>query len=460
MSRSTPYLPTFVSTPRVRRILNTPLIVFVFLLTPQTVAQSSTDKLVREDDAATVAVTDAGQELTARPVTFQFPGLPTWQLADPSNDDAMYRVIRWGRLADPTPGPVVLLRDGSQVCMGDGNWSWDERQLTDEHGRRWDSQRVAKIVYRRRGASPDPNRHGLRPLVPASRSDQHSQLDVFEDRRGIDQVIVVTAAQEHLAGQLVGADRAGVRMKTDFGIVELAADDCHFVAIRSHKSPPIPHVWVGLSDGSLLCADRVETLDRHVTLYWEDVQYGTYSMAKRARSDEPSGDVSRGDIVPAHPTSIVFWQPHTSHVRYIDGATPMDYRHIPYFSTTRPLEAISVSESIPFRIARRAYRHGFIAPTASRIALAVPPDYTTLAGSVGLAGTRAMPGRAVAKIYVRGAQSAWRAAFQSGVMGQGEQAKRFSIPLGGIDTVALVAEHGPVGNVLSDVAWVDLRWQK
>ncbi|TWT42880.1 NPCBM/NEW2 domain-containing protein [Botrimarina hoheduenensis] len=374
---------------------------------------------------------DADRPRDAR-VTFAPAGTasPLIPASDPGT------LVRWGAPTRPDEGVWLCLQDGSLLAAEPG-WAQpvpvkiDQQSVSLRRAETWIE--VPRSAVRRvllAGAPPIPSAANSQPLS----ADTAQLASVTAGVRG-----------DVLSGSVASLDQGELAMEIAGTITKLQADQIASLELASssdRSEATGPTCLVGLDDGSLLKADRID-LNEERLIAWLAAGTSLTTAAER----------------------VVFVQPIGGRVRYLSDSEPLDYRHTPYFDLAWPYGRDTGPRGEPLVARRKRSAKGLGTHSAMRLVYALNPEETRFQASLAVAdgpeqifsqGAEDPRGSVVFRVYaIRG--GAPDELYESLTVRAGEPPREINLDVTGAVGLALVVDYADDGDTGDNALWLDAR---
>ncbi|MGL4511979.1 MAG: NPCBM/NEW2 domain-containing protein [Lacipirellulaceae bacterium] len=348
-------------------------------------------------------------------------------------------LVRYGRLVDDKGAPVLVLADGSRLVASRG---WAPGGIA-----RADAEMVS--VQRNGGWASAPRKAAALLLLDPSAVVLADLTSAGDDELAADVDRVWLADGDFVEGRLVAIDAEGVRVEVAGAEVTTPLDRAVAVQFASDReaAATTPYCLVGLDDGTLLRAVRVE-IDGETLGATTAGGAALSTPVDRVTLVQPVGDAS-------------------SRVVYLSDLEPADYRHTPYVAVAWPyardagLPRPEAPQPVGLATGAGRQAKGLSMHSASRVVYALDGGPRTLRASLAVAraSESSASGSVVLRVY--GARDGrFEPLHESDVVRGGDAPRDVEVDLSGATAVALVVDYADRGDEADEAQWLDARLER
>jgi len=388
------------------------------------------------------AVPLAGQAFRATLVNIDDGGI-TLDTQGQTRNMVPAELVQWGTLRDDAVAARVILRDGSVIVADVLDVA--RTSITVESGF-WPTTQIVREAVGGIVFNPPAGNAARDRLLQRIRSERLTN-DLTLLKNGDEISGRLTAAPDGtVAGDDFGLFAFGVQTRAARPAIPVAVGDTTAVLLGSDTEQPraaSPVTWLGLQDGSLLAAAKVDQQAGEARL----------TLACGQRLLVPAGD---------------FWQ-HVElvqplgTVRYLSDLTPLSYQHSPYLALQRSLGRDRNVLGGQLRRAGNPYLKGLGMPTTSRVLYAVTAEDRRFSATLALDDAAGRGGSVVYRVFLErpaggDSATAWQAAFTSPVVRGGDPPRAMSVDLDGAKTIALIVDYADRGDARDYANWLNARF--
>jgi hypothetical protein len=430
--------------------------------------------------AATAAVADepllvpaGGEPRAARLVEIDAQGQMHFRSGTKTFALPPAEIVRWGKLAEPAHGPILVLADGGLVPAD--NLAMENEHLTGESDV-WGSlkmplESLSAVVFR----------------WPSGHAEQDKLLDRIARTKG-DQDRLCLDNGDELAGLVEGLQNDKIALKADRGPTEIETRRIVVLvfspALKQKPSRDGVRLWLGMSDGSRLGVTRLMADTGHDQggtgsasgqggtgfasgqggTGFASGQGGTGSASgsSGAGTGEASGARESDDATlkvlvggatwHAPAKDLVFVQIVGGRAVYLSDLQPAEYKHVPYLSMTWPYATDRSVAGGLLRAGGHLYLKGVGVHSAARLTYKLDGRYRQFAADVAIDDATGGEGNAVFRVLVDG-----REKFASGSVRGGQRPRAIEVDVTGGKRLELVVDFGQRGDQQDYADWLDAR---
>jgi hypothetical protein len=202
-------------------------------------------------------------------------------------------------------------------------------------------------------------------------------------------------------------------------------------------------LWVGLSDGSRVHAERIEMQTKSLVLHLSS----GFSLA----TDEAVG-------VRADPLeSVVFLQPFSEQVTYLSDLEPLGYKHIPYLATPWPYRRDRNVQGGFLRVHDELFVKGIGMHSSSRLAYDLPGRYHALHAELAIDQCADGDGSVIFRLYCQDSMGEWSKAYESDVVRGGQRPVSMRVELQDAVRIALIVDFADRADQGDHANWLNAR---
>jgi hypothetical protein len=334
-------------------------------------------------------------------------------------------VVRWGDPAAAATRTAVVLGDGSRLLC---DRPWSPAGLVRLGG---------ETVSLRRGKGwVDFPRDAVRWLLlnPEAIGFDIEGLPQLDAAEGEDVVLLVGG--DRLTGRVESLTNETLRLVVAGEPVDTPLESIAALRLSGEQLEPTkPTCLVGLTDGSLLRADRLTVADEAFT------------------------SIIGGAEVTGEAATLVFLQPLSKGVSYLSDLEPADYRHTPYLDLPWPYARDAGLRGGPLVGGGRRAAKGVAMHTAARLVYRLDGTPQRFQADIAVADPEpgaARTGSVSFRVYLV-KEGKFEPAYEGGVVRVGDAATPLDIDLTGAAALALVVDFADDGDAGDDALWLDAR---
>jgi hypothetical protein len=333
-------------------------------------------------------------------------------------------LVRWGEPAAAATRTAVVLGDGSRLLC-DRPWSPAGLARIDE-----------TMVRLRRGKDwVDFPRGDVRWLLlnPEAIGFDIERLPQVDTAEGEDVVLLVGG--DRLTGHVESLTNETLRLVVAGEPVDTPLESIAALRLSGELEPTKPTCLVGLTDGSLLRADRLTVADEAFTA--------------NVAGAEVTGEAA----------TLAFVQPLSKGVSYLSDLEPADYRHTPYLDLPWPYARDAGLRGGPLVGGGRRAAKGVAMHTAARLVYRLDGSPQRFQADIAVADPEpgaAPTGSVSFRVYLV-KEGKFEPAYEGGVVRVGDAATPLDIDLTGAAALALVVDFADNGDAGDDALWLDAR---
>ncbi len=348
-------------------------------------------------------------------------------------------LIVWGACRERTNTSWIVLRDGSLLT---GDWERLEQGQVTWVSRLWSQLQL-----------PQPLVRGiiLRPPLDTARRD--ALLDrVLRETRQQDVLLLedgdqwrgavpgsITPPPGALYPDAIRWPVPGADEPIDIALARVTA--ILFAGAAADPTAP-PALWVGLEDGSRLCATRLDRQDKGVRLV---LGSGTeLTLGATGVASEPW-------------EGVVFLQPLGYGTRYLSDLQPLGYKHIAYLAATWPYASDHSVSGRSLRAGDALVLKGLGMHSSSRLAFDLPGSYHTLQAELALDQSAGRNGSVIYRVFLQSPNGQWAKAFESSIVRGGQPPVPLRVELGTAVRVALIVDFADRADQWDHANWLNAR---
>lgn len=351
----------------------------------------------------------------------------TWSGAPSLASDAL---VRWGHPVDAAEARMVVLADGSQIAALEWDVGGEPLRIDD-----------AAISFTPSSFEPlSLSRHLVRgivlqlPVDPLQRDRLLEQVRTYTENHDA----VLLAGGDRLSGRVAELKDEVLSLETSLGPVKVPLERVTAVLFESLLSGPPDEaslrLLVGLSDGSLLHADRIAGKGDRVEIMI----------------------IEEATLRGAAASNIVFLQPLGGGRVYLSDREPHRYVHVPYLDLQWPLGRDLNVLGGGLRAGGHGFAKGLGVHTAARLVYRLDGTHERFAAQAAIDDSAGRGGSAVFRVLLAEG-NAWREAYTSDVIRGGDEPVPISVPLGSAKGLALAVDYADRGDELDHADWLDAR---
>jgi hypothetical protein len=346
-------------------------------------------------------------------------------LAVDGDERELTGLVRWGEPAAAATRTALVLEDGSRLLC-DRPWSpaglvrLGGETVSLRRGKGWvDFPRdaVCWVLLNPEAAGLDVER-----LPEADAAD------------GEDVVLLVGG--DRLTGRVESLTNETLRLVVADEPVDTPLESIAALRLSGEQLEPTePTCLVGLTDGSLLRADKFTAADE--------------MFSANVAGAEVTGAVSE----------LAFLQPLATGVRYLSDLEPADYRHTPYLDLPWPYARDAGLRGGPLVGGGRRAAKGVAMHTAARLVYRLDGSPQRFQADIAVADPEpgaAPTGSVSIRVYLV-KEGKFEPAYEGGVVRVGDAATPLDIDLTGAAALALVVDFADDGDAGDDALWLDAR---
>jgi hypothetical protein len=334
-------------------------------------------------------------------------------------------LVRWGEPAAAATRTVVVLEDGSRLLC-DRPWSPAGLARVDE-----------TTVRLRRGKDwVDFPRDSVRWLLlnPETAGLDVERLPEVDAADGEDVVLLVGG--DRLTGRVESLTNETLRLLVAGEPIDTPLESIAALRLSGEQAEPTkPTCLVGLTDGSLLRADKLVVADEAFTA------------------------IIGGAEVAGEAATLALVQPLSNGVSYLSDLEPADYRHTPYLDLPWPYARDAGLRGGPLVGGGRRAAKGVAMHTAARLVYRLDGSLQRFQADIAVADPEpgaAPTGNVSFRVYLV-KEGKFEPAYEGGVVRVGDAATPLDIDLTGAAALALVVDFADDGDAGDDALWLDAR---
>lgn len=409
---------------------------FLFLATTQSFGQATTLDLVM---AGRPATTGNLISLNAEAAKFK------------SDDDTktipLVELVRYGNPVDVRRGRYLILSDQSRIACTVSSIDRDRIVFSSTRSPGfWMQSEVTRGQVVLVAFSP--------PASPSERDFWELDCIVATAERDVLHLVGGDSLSgdviEYIAGDGVVSEHCRFQVEATNEPITVPGDRIAAIAFKASKQAPptTAGTWIGLSDGSVVMAEKIELLVDRLELR---LACGAQLYAKLVDdATEPP------DQLWDH---VCFLQPIAAG-QYLSDAKTIGYKHVPLVNWELPEQYDRSVRKTRLRAGGRSFQKGIGVPTTSRLAYDIPRDAKSLEALVAIDALAGKQGSVVFRVFLDAGQGQWKAAYESPIVRGGETPRPIKVELLGARRLALVADMAERGDTNDDADWLDVRFVK
>lgn len=326
-------------------------------------------------------------------------------------------VLIWGRFAEPSRGPLVLLADGSLVVA-------DVFRIDKDHVT-LDSDLFAAVKL------PLDGLVGVVFQPPAAGPERDRLFDRLRAATGdADQIVLDNGDQ--IGGMLQSLADDTLVFRAEIGELKLPVRRVKSLVLnpslrRSAKLDGL-RAWTGFSDGSRLLATRLMVDDQSVAV------------------------TAVGQTWKTTPRRLVALQPLGGKVVYLSDLKPAGYRHVPYLDLAWPYQLDRNCAGGMLHCGGRLYLKGLGVHSAARLSYVLDRPYRRFDAELGIDDSTHGAGSVRFRVLVDG-----RERLTSEIIRGGAPPVPVSVELAGAKRLDLLVDFADRADVLDHADWLDAR---
>jgi len=331
-------------------------------------------------------------------------------------------VVRWGRLAEPSRGPVAVLADG-------GLLPGDVLRL-DSGTAVLESDSLGDLRV------PLESLAGIILAWPSNRAELDRLTDRLLAAKGSSDRVLL-ANGDRLEGVVVNVDGRQVQWESGGRQTVLPRDRVVAVvfnpALRAATSGSSLRAWVGLDDGTRLLVERLL------------VDGATLRLARcgASRDAQPWSTEAR---------RCVFAQPLGGRAVYLSDCGADGYRHIPFLDLSWPYRNDRNVLGRPLRVAGQTHLKGLGVHSSARLTYTLDEPFDRFEATAALDDAAGTGGSVRFHVFVDR-----RRLFSSELVRGGQRPVDVRVDLAGAKRLDLVVDFGERADVLDYADWLDAR---
>ncbi len=332
-------------------------------------------------------------------------------------------LLRWGSPREVQRAPVLVLNDGgllvAQVSkMADGLLEV-EADLLEPKGpapTRMPVGQVLGVVFR----------------LPSPLAERDQLLDRLHRQRPEEDRLLLLNGDE-LQGRLEAIEAGSVRWAGPLGSISVEIPRIRAIQFRRLPLPASRpeglRIWVGLQDGSLLLAERLNV-------------------------HQAKADLTLPSLLSfqTHLENLVFLQPIGARVVYLSDLEPKHYQFEPFFELVWPWQPDRSVTGTWLRCGGRRYLKGLGVHSKASLTYDLQGRYSRLEAELALDDTSAGRGSVIYRVLADG-----KPIYETKPISSGDPPLAIRLDITNVQQLTLLVDYGAWGDQLDRANWLDAR---
>ncbi len=359
-----------------------------------------------------------GTRFAARLISLDGDGQLTLDRSGSPTTIRLSDLVRWGTPRDARGGSQLVMNQGAMLVV-------EELRLES-----------SQITFESRSlGSGSMSPEQLRGIIfrPPSAVQLHDALVQHIAGTVADDDRLLLMNGDELAGTITALDMTRITIDANVGEIEVATNRVAAVLLSSTFVEPRPappaSIWVGLSDGSRVLADRAEL----------DAESLSIAMPGETPWKAPA-------------EALVWLQPLAGRVVYLSDLEAAGYRHIPLLDLRWEYHRDRNVLGTALRSGTRRYQKGLGMHSACRLTYRLDEPFSRFEADLALDEVAGSLGSVVYRVYVGTEER-----YASDVIRAGDAPVPISVDVREGRSLSLLIEFAERGDVQDHANWLDAR---
>ncbi|PQO42994.1 NPCBM/NEW2 domain-containing protein [Blastopirellula marina] len=356
-----------------------------------------------------------------------------WTLAVDGQEEKVARsqIVRYGAPAAVVKTPLIVLDGGGRIVLQDIVLA--RRELVGYPTKAFDEVKLPLRMIR-----------GIALRLPLDDVKRQELYDRINDYDGVDDQLLLENG-DVISGLVSSVKSDAIQLETESSSLLVDRTRVAAILFAPNLTPTTGgsiDCWIGMSDGSLLPARKVNYADKEMTVELaRDVVLESVPGAKLTRD-------------------VVYAAPVTSQVVYLSDLPKLQAKQVSFLTTEwsfqrdRNVLGGELSANGVF------YRKGLGVHSTSRLAAPAPQGFERFAAEIAVDASAGEEGSVRFRVYLAGADGAWKSAYESEVIRGGMSPTPINVPLEGARAIALMVDFADRGDVKDRADWLSARFEK
>ncbi|EAQ80242.1 NPCBM/NEW2 domain-containing protein [Blastopirellula marina] len=341
------------------------------------------------------------------------------------------QIIRFGAPAAVVKTPLIVLHGGGRIVLQD--IALARRELVGFPTKAFEEVKLPLRLIR-----------GIALRLPLDDVKRQSLFDRINDYAGIDDQLLLENG-DVISGLVASVKSESIQLETatdSLGVDRTRVAAILFAPNLTPNSGESMDSWIGTSDGSLLPVRKL-------------------TLSAKSMSAEVARDVVLQSIPGARlQRDLVYAAPMSKQVMYLSDMPQLQDKQVSFLTTQWSFQRDRNVLGGELSVNGVAYRKGLGVHSTSRLAAPVPQGFQRFAAEIAVDGTSGDAGSVRFRVYLSGADGAWKSAYQSEIIRGGMPPEPIDVPLAGATAIALVVDFADRGDVKDRADWLSARFEK